>query len=748
MIISRRTLLFIAILTLSIPVASAGDLITDFQIKASNPPDDRYTDIDTITFEWGTSQSSDAVLTVDGTPYTFSGKTSFKQSVGPFSQGTTVHYSLDVQSGNLSDDQSGSIKIENAAPQISVSVAGSIESSVTLVWQSVVRRTLSVEVENGGKQSGSASYSYTGDTTLRSWLDKTSGQVPVSGSSKETVAFTVSVPHTATEKTYSGNIQFQYDGKSKNIPITVTVSQPPAIPKVSDLNLGDVKVGSTHTKSLTITEVGHYKKLTITGVTAKGRLTLINSPREIAAGGSGTINLKLTLPDEAMTPKKCSDDVVISTNVGTKTAEVNYNIPFPELSLYSEKNSYEVSLEPGSSSEVSVPLSIRESGGCNHLKNTRLSYKWTSYPGRNPDILEYFDVKLVGDSFPLIRRGDDKTADLHMTVQGTAPRGVYTLQVSGSASNNNGRVSVEEIEILNIPQNLIVVTEKLDGLGTSNDNRREIKTKTINLLYMVKQELDKYSDDVSIACGLGGDVYEFIYTIENTEYPRSIEQSNGAVDTVSTLHTRYASLVDHLKHFKDKNMIDLDSNMVKNEEECAVNKIIFKIEEIEPKTLCEERSKYGNIREIYMIIGSKEKASKYGEEAVLINQEIEDNKTMAKSYEDEAGKYAGEFEKISGINFVLHYSDCKEIYSNAIEHYESAKLVYEHIGNDCRIDSDRVSGDINKVVYTLDRLEQFRSATIFGFIALFVLLLFGAMGLEHKRIPEKRIEKRCRKLMG
>ena len=749
LIISRRTLLFIAILTLSIPVASAGDLITNFQITASNPPGDRYTDIDTITFEWETSQDSDAVLTInEEDTYNFYDKTSFNQNVGPFLAGDTIYYSLVVSSGNLTDDQSGSIKIESAAPQISVSISDPIESSVTLVWQSTVKRTLSVEVENAGKQDGSASYSYTGDATLRSWLDKTSGQVSVSGTSKETVTFTVSVPHTATEKKYSGNIQFQYDGGSENIPITVTVSQPPAIPKVSDLNLGDVKVGSTYTKSLTITEVGHYKKLTITGVTAKGRLVLVNSPREIAAGGSGTINLKLTLPDVAMSPQQCSDDVVISTNVGTKTAEVNYNMPFPELSIYSEKNSYEVALEPGSSSEVSVPLSVRESGGCNHLKNTRLSYKWTSYPGRNPDILDYFDVNLGGGSFSLIKRGADKTADLRITVQGTAPRGVYALQVSGSASNNNGRVSVEEIEILNMPQNLIVVTEKLDKLSTSDNNRREIKTKTINLLYMVKQELNKYSDDVSIACGLGDDVYEFIYIIENTEYPRSIEQSNGAVDTVSTLHTRYTSLTGHLKHFKDKNMIDLDSNVIKDEERSAVDKIVSHIEEIEPKTLCEERSKYESIREIYMIIGSKEKASGYGDEGVLVNQEIEENKTMAKSYEDEAGKYAGEFEKISGIEFVLHYSDCMGLYGNAIVPYNYAKSTYEHVGSDCKIDSDRVGGEINKITYTLDRLQQFRSATIFSFVALFVLLLFGAIVSERKRIPEKRIEKRCRKLMG
>jgi hypothetical protein len=335
-----------------------------------------------------------------------------------------------------------------------------------------------------------------------------------------------------------------------------------------------------------------------------------------------------------------------------------------------------------------------------------------------------------------------------MTVQGTAPRGVYTLQVSGSASNNNGRVSVEEIEILNIPRGLIDVTEKLEGLSTSNDNRREIKTETINMLRVVKQELNKYSDDVSIACGLGDDVYEFIHIIENTGPPRSVEQSEGTVDAVSTLHTRYTSLIGHLKHFKDKNMIDLDSDLVKNEEESAVGMIVSKIEEIEPKTLCEERSKYENIREIYMIIGSEEKASEYGAEIVCVNQEIEDNKTIAKSYEDEAGKYAGELEEISGINFVLHYSDCKEIYGNAIEQYGSAKLAYEHVGNDCKIDSDRVGGDTNKVVYTLNQLEQFRSATIFSVIAIFVLLLVSAMGSERKRIPEKRIEKRCRKLMG
>ena len=745
LIISLLTFLFIASLILSIPVASAGDLITDFRITASNPPDDKYTNIDTITFEWETSQSSDAVLTVDGDRYTFSGKTSFEKSVGPFLSGITISYSLDVESGNLTDGKSGSIEIESAAPQISVS-SSSIESSVTLEWQKTVERTLSVEVENTGKQSGSASYSYTGDTTLRSWLDKTSGQVPVRTSSKETVAFTVSVPHTATERTHSGNIKFQYDGGSENIPITVTVSQPPAIPMVSDLDLGDVRVDSTYTKSLTITEVGHYKKLTITGVTAKGRLELVNSPREIAAGGSGTINLKLTLPDEAMSPQKCSDDVVISTNVGTMTVEVDYNIPFPELSLYSSKNSYEVVLEPGSSGKVSIPLNVGESGGCNHLKNTRLTYNWTSYPGRNPDILDYFDADLSGDYFQLIRRGTTKNANLYITVRGTAPHGVYTMQISGTASNNEGKVSTEEIKISNIPQDLINVIGKLEGLSTYSDDQSTIRTKTLNLLYMVKQEPDKYSDDVAIACELGDNAYEFINLTGNIQYPTSIEQSNEVVATVSTLHTVYASLTDHLRYFKDKNIIGPDYDAVKNEEERTVTNTVSHIERIEPETLCEERSKYRCIKEIYTTIGSKEQADEYDGEIAHVNQEIDDTKTMAKSYEDEASECAEEFRKISKIGFILYYFHYRETYADTTRQYESAKLAYEQIGNDCNLDSERVSADVEKIGDTFNQLENFRSTAIFGFMFAFGLLLINAVAVERRRMPEKHIEKRCKKL--
>jgi hypothetical protein len=333
--------MLLLIVVSSISVASAGDLITEFQIRASNPPHEVYSNIDEITFEWGTSQVSDATLTVDGTTYTFTGQTVFNQNVGQFPAGTTVSYSLNVQSGNLTDHRSGSISIVSGLPQISVNVVDPIESDVTLVWQKTVTRTLTVAIENTGKQSGTASYSYTGDTTLKSWLDKTQGQVSVDGSSKETMTFTVSVPYTAAERTYTGNIVFQYGG-SKNIPITITVSQPPPILGAENLNIGDARVGSTYTKALTIREVGHYKKLTISSVVVKGGLTLINYPREIPVGGSGTINLRLTLPDEAMSPKRYSDDVVISTNAGTTTAEVIYSIPVPELSIKPDKNSYEV----------------------------------------------------------------------------------------------------------------------------------------------------------------------------------------------------------------------------------------------------------------------------------------------------------------------------------------------------------------------------------------------------------------------
>ena len=742
-----RLIFFLAVFAASsIPVASADDLITGFQIRASNPPEDMYTDIDIITFEWETSQVSDAVLTINGNSYTFNSQTSFEQVVGPFPTGTTIVYSLEVTSGNLTDHQTGSIGIESGAPQISVTVVDTFESGVTLVWQDTVKRALSVAVENGGKQGGTASYSYTGDTTLKSWLDKTSGPVSVNGASKETVTFTISVPHTATEKTYSGNIQFQYDSKIKNIPITVTVSQPPAIPEVSDLNLGDVKVGSTYTKSLTITEAGHYKKLTIISVSAKGRLTQVNFPREIDAGGSGTINLKLVLPDEVMTPKAYSDNVVITTNVGTKTAGVKYTIPFPKLSIYSEKSSYDVAIEPGSSSEVSIPLKIRETGGCNHLKNTKLTYKWSSYPGQNPDILNYFDVSLRDDHFSLIKRGDDKTANLHITVQGTAPRGEYAMRISGTASNNDGKTIVEEIKISNIPQSFIDVVRKLDGLKTHNDNQHEIRTKTISLLHTVEQDYNKHTEDVKVACEFGNNAYEFIDVIGSIKYPTSIQESGDAVDVVSTLHTKYTSLTDYSKHFRDKNMIDLDHDTIKNEEMNTVNNIVSSIKRIKPETLCEERSKYQSIKEIYMIVGSKKEADIYDGEIAYVTREINDNLTIAKNYESEALGYAEKFKKTSNIGFMLHHSNSQETYGAAIERYESAKSTYELIGNDCRIDSDRVAGDIRELEGKLDQLETFRSTTILGSIVIFVLLLINAVAVELKRIPEKRIENRCRKL--
>ena len=733
----------------SISVASADDLITEFRIKASTLPSGVYSNEDTITFEWGTRQASDATLTVDGTTYTFTDDTSFNQNVGSFSIGT-IYYSLDVSdavSGNLTDRRSDSISIVSESPRISVNVVDPIESDVTLVWQKTVKRTLSLEIENTGKQSGTTSYSYTGDTTMRPWLDKTQDRVSVDGSSKETVTFTVSVPYTAAERTYTGKMRFQYDGGIENIPITITVSQPPAILKADDLDLGDVKVGSTYTKSLTISEVGHYKKLTISGVTAKGRLKLVNNyPREIAAGGSGTINLKLTLPDEAMSPKKYSDDVVISTNVGTTTAEAIYHIPAPELSINPEKNSYEVPVEPGSSSKISIPVGVREGGGYNHLKDARLTYDWISYPGKNPDILNYFDVDLSDTSFSLIRRGEGAAANLHITVQGTAPRGAYTLQISGTASNNDGKVSTEEIEISNIPQDLIDVIEKLEGLSTYNDGQSKIRTKVLNLLYMVKQEPNKYADDVAIACELGDNTCEFINLAGNIKYPTSIEQSNEIVATVSTLHTSYTSLTDHLRHFKGKNMIDLDCGTVKNEEERTVTTIVSRIEQVEPETLCEERSKYRYIKEIYAIIGSEGRADEYGKEMARVNQEIDDNKTIAKGYEDKAFEYSEKFRKISNIGFVLYYSDCKETYAGATRQYESANSTYEQIGNDCKIDSERVSADIGKIEGKFNQLENFRSTTIFGSLLAFGLLLINIIVMERKRIPEKQIEKRCKKL--
>ena len=740
--------MLLLIVVSSISVASAGDLITEFRIKASTSPPDVYSDIDEITFEWETSQVSNADLTVDGTTYTFTGQTSFNQNVGQFPAGTTASYSLNVQSGNLTDYRSGSISIIYGSPQISVNVVDAIESNVTLVWQKTVTRTLSLEIENTGKQSGTASYSYTGDTTLKSWLDKTQGQVSVDGSSKETMTFTVSVPSTAAERTYTGNMKFQYDGGSKNILITITVLQPPPIIGTENVNIGDAKVGSAYTKTLTVREVGHYKKLTISSVVAKGRLTLINYPREIPAGGSGTINLKLTLPDEAMSPKKYSDDVVISTNAGTTTAEVLYSIPVPELSIKPEKNSYEVPVEPGSSSKISIPLNVREGGGYNHLKDTRLTYNWISYPGKNPDILNYFDVDLSGTSFSLIRRGEGEAANLYITVQGTAPRGAYTLQISGTASNNDGKVSTEEIEISNIPQDLIDVIGKLEGLSTYNDDQSKIRTNILSLLYMVKQEPTNYADDVAIACELGDNTYEFINLIGTMKYPTSIKQSDEIMATVSTLHTSYTSLTDHLRHFNGKNMVDLDCNTVKNEEERTVTNIVSYIEQIEPQTLCEERSKYRSIKEIYTTIGSEGRADEYDVEIARVNQDIDDNKTIAKSYEDEASGYAEKFKKISGIGFVLYYSDYMETYADATRQYESAKSTYEHIGNDCKIDSERVSANIGKIEDKFNQLENFRSTIIFGSMLAFGLLLINIVAVERKRMPEKQIEKRCKKLWG
>jgi uncharacterized coiled-coil DUF342 family protein len=263
---------------------------------------------------------------------------------------------------------------------------------------------------------------------------------------------------------------------------------------------------------------------------------------------------------------------------------------------------------------------------------------------------------------------------------------------------------------------------------------------------MIKQEYNKYTEDVKVACGLGGDAYKFINLIVNIKNPTSIEKSKETADTIRTLHTRYSSLIDNLKHFKDKNMIDLDHDLIKNEEMNIINNIISHIKQIETETLCEERSKYQSVKEIYTTIGSKNEADEYDGEIACVNQEIDDNKTMAKSYESEAYEYAEKFKKTSKIGFVLHYSGCKETYGDAIKRYRSAKSTYEQIGNDCRSDSDRVSADIREIEDRFDQLETFRSTTILGSIIIFVLLLINAMAVERKRIPERRIEKRCRKL--
>ncbi|MEA1865818.1 MAG: hypothetical protein U9N46_11650, partial [Euryarchaeota archaeon] len=142
----------------------------------------------------------------------------------------------------------------------------------------------------------------------------------------------------------------------------------------------------------------------------------------------------------------------------------------------------------------------------------------------------------------------------------------------------------------------------------------------------------------------------------------------------------------------------------------------------------------------------KKEADIYDGEIAYVTREINDNITIAKNYESEALGYAEKFKKTSNIGFMLHHSNSKETYGAAIERYESAKSTYEQIGNDCRIDSDRVAGDIGELKGTLDQLETFRSTTILGFIAIFVLLLINAVAVELKRIPEKRIENRCRKL--
>ncbi|HIE32045.1 MAG TPA: hypothetical protein EYP67_06665 [Methanosarcinales archaeon] len=193
-------------------------------------------------------------------------------------------------------------------------------------------------------------------------------------------------------------------------------------------------------------------------------------------------------------------------------------------------------------------------------------------------------------------------------------------------------------------------------------------------------------------------------------------------------------------------MIDLDYGTIEDEEMTTVNNIVSSIKQIEPDTLCEERSKYQNIKEIYATIGLKTEANEYDEEIVRVNQEIGDNKVVAKSYEDEAFKYAEEFKKTSGIGFVLHYSDCRETYSDAVKEYESAKSAYEYIGSDCKSDYGRVNDDIGEIVERFDQLEKFRSTTIFLSMFIFGLLLINAIGVERRRIPERRIEERCRKL--
>jgi hypothetical protein len=232
------------------------------------------------------------------------------------------------------------------------------------------------------------------------------------------------------------------------------------------------------------------------------------------------------------------------------------------------------------------------------------------------------------------------------------------------------------------------------------------------------------------------------------KYPTSIKQSDEIMATVSTLHTSYTSLTDHLRHFNGKNMVDLDCNTVKNEEERTVTNIVSYIEQIEPQTLCEERSKYRSIKEIYTTIGSEGRADEYDAEIARVNQEIDDNKTIAKSYEDEASGYAEKFKKISGIGFVLYYSDYMETYADATRQYESAKSTYEHIGNDCKIDSERVSANIGKIEDKFNQLENFRSTIIFGSMLAFGLLLINIVAVERKRMPEKQIEKRCKKLWG
>ena len=192
----------------------------------------------------------------------------------------------------------------------------------------------------------------------------------------------------------------------------------------------------------------------------------------------------------------------------------------------------------------------------------------------------------------------------------------------------------------------------------------------------------------------------------------------------------------------------MDCNTVKNEEERIATNIVSHIEQIEPQTLCEGRSKYRSIKEIYATIGSKVQADEYDAEVARVNQEIDDNKTIAKSYEDAASGYTEKFSKISGIGFVLYYSDCRETYADATRQYESAKSTYEHIGNDCKLDSERVSANIGKIKDKFNQLENFRSTTIFGSMLAFGLLLINIVAVERKRLPEKQIEKRCKKLWG